>query len=177
MKKCKVCSNKFFPRFSTLQATCEQPACIIAWSKKLSAKEHRQWKRQAKARTMTKSDYIQICQRVFNTFIRMRDKDLPCISCSTRAGVQYAAGHFYSVGSYPNLRFNEDNVHKQCNRYCNKELSGNLLAYREQLVNRIGITRLSQLDAIKHTPVHYTITEIKDLIALYKFKIKKLKVR
>jgi hypothetical protein len=174
MKKCKVCSDKFLPRFSTLQATCEQPACIIAWSKKSQAKEHRQWKKQAKARTMTTSDHIQICQRVFNAFIRMRDKDLPCISCGTRASVQYAAGHFYSVGSYPNLRFNEDNVHKQCNRKCNMALSGNLLAYREGLIDRIGIDRFNALDAIKHVPVHYTIDDVKNLIQQYKNKIKQL---
>jgi hypothetical protein len=177
MKKCKMCGDKFLPRFSTLQATCEKPACIIAWSKKSQAKEHRQWKKQAKARTMTTSDHIQICQRVFNTFIRIRDKDLPCISCGTKANVQYAAGHFFSVGSYPNLRFNEDNVHKQCNRKCNMALSGNLLAYREGLIDRIGIDRFNQLDALKNVPVHYTITEVKDLIALYKLKINELKIK
>jgi hypothetical protein len=105
----------------------------------------------------------------------MRDKDLPCISCGTRASVQYAAGHFYSVGSYPNLRFNEDNVHKQCNRKCNMALSGNLLAYRERLIDRIGIDRFNQLDAIKHVPVHYTIDDVKNLIQQYKNKIKQTK--
>jgi hypothetical protein len=56
-------------------------------------------------------------------------------------------------------------------------LSGNLLAYREGLIDRIGIDRFNQLDAIKHVPVHYTILEVKDLIALYKLKINELKIK
>jgi hypothetical protein len=56
-------------------------------------------------------------------------------------------------------------------------LSGNLLAYRERLLDRIGIDRFNQLDAIKHVPVHYTITEVKELIVLYKVKINELKIK
>jgi hypothetical protein len=56
-------------------------------------------------------------------------------------------------------------------------LSGNLLAYREGLIDRIGIDRFNQLDALKNVPVHYTITEVKDLIALYKLKINELKIK
>jgi hypothetical protein len=171
MKKCKVCGDKFLPRFSTLQATCEQPACIIAWSKKLRAKEHRQWKKQAKARTMTTSDYIQICQRVFNTYIRMRDKDKPCISSGRPLKGKYDAGHYFSTGAYPNLRFHEDNVHGQ-SVHDNRDLHGNLIAYREGLIARIGIDRFNELEAVKNAPRHYTIDEVKELIQEYRNKIK-----
>lgn len=173
MKKCKVCSDKFLPRFSTLQATCEQPACIIAWSKKAQAKEHRQWKKQAKARTMTTSDHIQICQRVFNTYIRMRDKDKPCISSGRPLKGKYDAGHYYSTGAYPNLRFHEDNVHGQ-SVHDNRDLHGNLIAYREGLIARIGIDRFNELEAVKNVHVHYTILEVKELIHEYRNKIKYL---
>ena len=176
MKKCKVCGDQFVPRFSTLQSTCEKATCIIAWSNRAKAKDHAQWKKLSKARLMTLGDYLQICQKVFNTYVRMRDKDLPCISCGTSASVQYAAGHFFSVGSYPNLRFHEDNVHKQCNRKCNMALSGNLLAYREHLIDRIGIDRFNELEAVKHRPMRYTIPEVKDLISFYKSKLNNLKV-
>jgi len=178
MPNCKICRSKFIARFSSFQKTCENPSCIIEWSKltreKEAKKEHREWKSSTKEKLMTLSDYIQICQKVFNTYIRMRDKDLPCISCGTMANVQYAAGHFYHAHGYPNLRFHEDNVMKQCNKKCNGELSGNLLLYREGLIKRIGIERFEALEKLKHVPRHYTIPEVKELIQNYRNKIKQL---
>lgn len=104
----------------------------------------------------------------------MRDKNLPCISCGTTKNIQWAAGHFYTRGAYPNLRFHEDNVHKQCNQYCNMKLSGNLIAYREGLINRIGIERFEALEREKNSVVKYTIPEVKGLIEKYRKKIKEL---
>ena len=43
------------------------------------------------------------CQVVFNAFIRERDKDLPCISCGRKLGLQ--AGHYYPTQGYDGLRF------------------------------------------------------------------------
>ena len=177
MKKCKVCATKFVPRFSTLQATCENPACIIEFSKaqrqKQKAQADKQWKRETKAKLMTLSDHIQLCQNVFNTYIRMRDKKKPCISSGRPLVGKYDAGHFYSTGAYPNLRFHEDNVHGQC-VHDNRHLHGNLLTYRERLIERIGIARFNSLEALKNVPKHYSIDEVKELVKLYKTKIKQL---
>lgn len=79
---------------------------------------------------------------VFNKWIRERDKDKPCISCSGRVE---QAGHFYSAGHYARLRYVEDNVHGQCIR-CNYYKHGNLIEYRAGLVKRIGLKRLENLD-------------------------------
>jgi hypothetical protein len=175
MKKCKVCASKFVPRFSSFQKTCENPACIIEFSKaqlqKQNAQVDKQWKRETKAKLMTLSGHIQLCQNVFNTYIRMRDKGKPCISSGRPLVGKYDAGHFYSTGAYPNLRFNEDNVHGQC-VHDNRHLHGNLLAYRERLIERIGIAQFNALDALKNVPKHYTIDEVKELVKLYKTKIK-----
>lgn len=81
----------------------------------------------------------------FNLWIRERDKELGCISCGSYNQIQ--AGHYYSAGHYEMLRFNEDNVHSQCLR-CNYFLSGNLTHYRENLINKIGIERVEQLDIL-----------------------------
>ncbi len=174
MRKCKVCGNKFEPRFSTLQSTCESPACIIEYSKKIKSKEWAKEKKEWSERIKPASDWRRELQVVFNTYIRMRDRGLACISCGRDLGKKYDAGHYYSVGSYPNLRYHEHNVHGQC-VYCNRDKHGNLIAYREGLITRIGLDRLNELDAISSLPLNFTIPETKERISYYKQQIKKLK--
>ena len=47
----------------------------------------------------------------------------------------------------------------------------NLLAYREGLINRIGLASVKQLDVDKTQEVRYSIPEIQALINHYKNKI------
>ncbi len=82
-------------------------------------------------------------QKEFNKFIRNRDAQKGCISCQSY-NVQQAS-HFFSVGQFSALRFHEDNVAGSCLK-CNYFLSGNLLAYRESLLVRIGEQRLNDLE-------------------------------
>ena len=176
-KKCKECLNLFTP-LRPLQSVCS-PKCAIAHNKKLEAKkEKKEWSKEKavlKDKITSKAEWLNIAQKVFNTYIRIRDKALPCISCGTnKQDIQYHAGHFYAVGGYSNLRFDEDNVHKQCGNYCNKNLHGNLIAYSEQLPLRIGIERFEALKSRRGQVVHYSIPEIKEMIQHYKIKIKKL---
>ena len=44
--------------------------------------------------------------------------------------------------------FNPVNCHKQCNTFCNKHLSGNLLEYRKGLIERYGITYVEKLESL-----------------------------
>ncbi len=89
----------------------------------------------------------------FNKFIRERDAPFGygvCISSGQRLTVpseNAQAGHFYSGGKYPQLKFNEDNVHLQgkSDNYFN---GGNLLEYRKNLIKKIGIERVEKLDLI-----------------------------
>lgn len=89
-------------------------------------------------------DLIARATKRFNKFIRERDKDKGCISSG---GAVENAGHYYSAGQYPALRFNEDNVHGQ-SIADNKWKHGNLIMYRRGLVERIGEERVKQLDII-----------------------------
>lgn len=79
----------------------------------------------------------------FRAFIRKRDEGQPCISCGSRNTSD--ASHYYSAGHFPNLEFNEDNCHAACRR-CNFFLSGNLIHYRERLIQKIGLARVEALD-------------------------------
>jgi hypothetical protein len=173
-----------FTASSSLKPTCDQYDCKVAYALKVAEKnkaarelkekkDHREWKAKTKDKLMTLSDYIQICQKVFNTYIRMRDKNELCISSGRPLKGKYDAGHYYSTGAYPNLRFHEDNVHGQ-SVHDNRDLHGNLIAYREGLIKRIGIERFEALEALKQVPRHYTIPEVKELIKTYRNKIKEL---
>lgn len=79
---------------------------------------------------------------VFHAYIRERDDGQPCISCGRYTTLQ--AGHFYSGGKYPGLRFDSDNVHGQCLQ-CNYYLSGNLIEYQKNLRLKIGDERVEVL--------------------------------
>ena len=83
-------------------------------------------------RNKTVAQLIKIAVRHFHLYIRNRDQGKPCISCGKKTKLQ--AGHFYSAGKHPQLRFNEDNVHGQC-LSCNYYKSGDLLNYRINLID------------------------------------------
>jgi len=108
--------------------------------------EKEQRARQAERRLAVKplSYFIKQAQQAFNEFIRYRDRHLPCISCGRHHDGQYHAGHFRTTGANPELRFDEDNCHKQCS-VCNNHLSGNLTAYRPALIAKIGQERFDVL--------------------------------
>lgn len=165
-KKCKQCGGLFTPFYSTIQATCSIE-CAVKFNTK---KEVDKRVRQMKAELRTHSDYVQILQKVFNEYIRLRDKDKPCISCGKPLEGVYHSGHFHSVGRCPELRFNEDNAHGQCVQ-CNTHLSGNLANYSNNLPKRIGWERYEELFAPRN-PEKLTIQEIKEKIIHYKNKIK-----
>ena len=170
-KTCKVCKIKFIPT-QFAQVACNYKCAIIHAKDLKKEKSVSAWKKEKSAlkeSLLTKKDYLNILQKVFNTYIRQRDKGRPCISCGTLTG-QMHAGHYRSVGSAPHLRFNENNVHVQC-ATCNNFLHGNLINYRRNLVQKIGIGKTEYIENYNET-VKYSIDEVKDLIKLYKQKIK-----
>jgi len=181
-KKCKICGNRF-QTYDSFRKWCS-PECGVklarmaqqkAREKALSKRkrEERARIKAVKERLKTRSDWLKDLQKVFNQFIRLRDKDLPCISCGRFHQGKYDAGHYRTVGSSPELRFNEDNCHAQCVP-CNRHLHGNLIAYRVNLIERIGLEAVEFLERKDHPPLKLSIDEIKALIAKYKAKIKEL---
>lgn len=171
-RKCVVCKDKFTPQNNT-QIVCN-PACAVEYMKRQRSKEWKQQKKEIKQKLETKSEVLKAAQIVFNTYIRLRDKGKPCISCSS-TNYTSSCGHYYSSGNHKNVTFNEDNCHAQCWYYCNSKLSGNLIEYRKGLIERIGIERLEYLDSIAKIEKKFTFEELKEIIYIYKQKIKELK--
>ncbi|URM24025.1 recombination protein NinG [Leclercia adecarboxylata] len=159
-RKCKVCGEKFIPQYDNIRWCCPAHGAIYALElrakqkvkeaakrireKRQAEKESRD--RQAKRRLEVKplSYFRDQAQQAFNEFIRYRDRHHPCISCGRHHDGQYHAGHFRTTGANPELRFNEDNCHRQC-APCNNHLSGNLIAYRPALIAKIGQARFDSL--------------------------------
>lgn len=159
-RKCTVCREWFHPVRAEQYVCSYECACVHGKAANDAAKAEKQRKekkrrleeeradrqRQAERRMAVKplSYFIKQAQHAFNEFIRYRDRDLPCISCGRHHDGQYHAGHFRTTGASPELRFDEDNCHKQCSS-CNNHLSGNLTAYRPALIAKIGQARFDAL--------------------------------
>ena len=82
----------------------------------------------------------------FHKWIRARDKSQPCISCGKYTTLQ--AGHYFSAGLHPLLKFEEDNVNGQCIQ-CNYFNHGNESMYSISLKLKLGTERFERLN-LKH---------------------------
>jgi hypothetical protein len=152
----------------------------LIFSKREMVKKSKRETRAALVKLRTRRDWVKLAQIEFNKFVKARDELLPCVSCGTSSpgrhftgNTGWVASHYRSVGSCPELRFNEDNVHKACVR-CNSWLSGNVVEYRIGLLARIGATRLEALEG-QHDPKHYTIDELVRIRDEYRAKAKAAK--
>ena len=83
--------------------------------------------------------------RVLEEMKWFKDRELEpvCISCG-KPNMDWCCGHFKTVGAQGVLRYDRLNTYLQCNRYCNKGLSGNIegnkttRGYKKGLVDRFG---------------------------------------
>ncbi|MEB7925456.1 recombination protein NinG [Atlantibacter hermannii] len=141
-----VCSFECASAVGKEQTAKNQADAMRAEKKRQREEEKEQRARQAERRQAVKplSYFIKQAQQAFNEFIRYRDRHLPCISCGRHHDGQYHAGHYRTTGANPELRFNEDNCHRQC-APCNNHLSGNLINYRPALILKIGQARFDAL--------------------------------
>lgn len=121
-------------------------------------------------------------QKIFNEYIRLRDTKYSngtsffvCISCQQPKGLdRMHAGHFFSVGGHPATRFDDDNVHGQCD-HCNYFQHGNLAAYKENLIKKIGAERFRILEIRSQNRSKLMAFEVNLLIDMYKQNIERLK--
>lgn len=153
------CGQSFQPR-TTFQCWCS-PKCGAAIAKarvkadrqrvNTEAKQSRQVDRAKREALKTLPELHREAQREFNRYIRLRDHGRPCICCGrpledrALTGGGYDAGHYRSVGSAPQLRYREDNVHAQ-RKVCNQFGAGRAVDYRIGLIARIGVDAVEALE-------------------------------
>ena len=83
-------------------------------------------------------------------------------------------GHFLSRGAYPGLTFHSDNSRVQCYR-CNVHLHGNVIEFRERLINEIGYNKVTALELSRHTQVKWSRNDFHEMIDRFSAEIKELK--
>ena len=170
MPRCKNCKEKFEPvKFNAKY--CLKDECIRAFVAETKEKMWKQTKTRMKEDLKTTQDWLKEAQTIFNKYIRLRDMGLPCVSCG-KPPKKKNAGHYFSSG-HSNVRFDEDNVHLQC-EHCNTFLSGNLLNYQIGIEKRIGAKRLIELHEKAHIEKRWTVDELKEIIKKYKTKVNSL---
>lgn len=166
-RRCKICREWFIPKQSfqnwcspehgfelSEQRRNKDREKALAKLKKENQEKEREAKDKLKSRKLAVkplSYFTKQAQTAFNAFIRERDKDEPCISCGRFHEGQYHAGHYRTTGANPELRFDEDNCHKQC-APCNNHLSGNIENYTPRLIEKIGQERFERLMGFHELP-------------------------
>ena len=129
--------------------------------------EHRADKERVKPR----AEWLAKLQALVNQYVvHVRDKGKACITCGTRNDIKYDAGHYRTVGSSPELRFELKNIAKQCSVQCNMHKSGARAEYRDAIIRDHGKDRLEWLDGphplLKDQLPHYS--DIKTEILRYR---------
>lgn len=168
MKKCKVCGEQFRP-FNSMAKACGIQ-CALVLGRETTAK-----KAKAEFKAKDTAHLKALAQKVFNSFIRLRDEGEGCISCDKSKDWQgqWHAGHYMTTGARPQLRFNERNVSRQCSQ-CNLYLSGNLAQYRLKLIAKIGLKAVEELES-DTSSAKFRAEDYTRIIAEYRLKIKQLK--
>lgn len=174
-KKCKwsKCGKMFEPQ-RPLQNVCNYVCATGHAQEKQADKEKRALDLNVhlmKIGLKKLSEYEAEARKEFQLYIRLRDKNQPCISCGTNTPKQWHGGHYLKAELFSGLIFNEDNCHKQCSR-CNDLFSGNELEYRDGLIKRYGLKFVKNLEALKQGSRQYKYTK-QELIEI-KEKYKKL---
>lgn len=176
-RKCKNCKVEF-QKLSPLHSLCS-PKCAIENAEKLRLKKEalertkqRKVYVDTKEKLKTRSEHLREAQRHFNAWIRARDVGLNCISCDKPMNKKINAGHYLSIGSNPQLRFEPLNCHAQC-EHCNTYLSSNAINYRLNLIKKIGLDKVEWLESNKE-PKHYSIDDIKQIKLEYRQKLREL---
>jgi hypothetical protein len=178
----KGCKNLSFKRTNGLCDSClydfyttDERGKIIFQKRKIQikSKNDKEEKAVLKDKVKTLSQFEAEAKKSFQKWIRLRDKDLPCVSCGSTESDTFDGGHFKKAEIYSGVIFDERNVNKQCRR-CNRFLNGNELLYREGLIKRFGEDFVKELEQYANETRQYKWTK-EQLIAKklqYDLKIK-----
>lgn len=162
-RKCKACREPYV-RLRPMQVACSA-ACAHELVKANNAKVERAADRAKREAMKPRAQWLREAQAAFNAFIRARDAHLPCVSCGRHHDGAWDAGHYLTTGARPELRFDEQNVHRQCVP-CNRHLHGNLVLFRAELLRRLGPAVVDRLEG-PCPPAHYSADDLKAIKVKY----------
>jgi len=120
---------------------------------------------------------IKRCDALFS-LIRRHEESIDgycrCISCNTIKQIkEMDNGHYIGRGCMF-LRYDPRNAWPQC-RKCNSFQSGlSIHNYRENLIKKLGLEVVEELETLRHRPFKYSIEELKDLRKQFNKRLKEL---
>lgn len=172
-RKCLVCKDKFEPKNST-QSVCSV-SCSIEYSKKKIAKDWKEQKKVIKESLKTKSDYEKELQILINTIVRLIDKGTFCHSTKKPLNDKFDAGHVFSCGGNPTIRFNLFNIYAQ-SVYANQYLSGDQINFLAVLSEVYGIEHKEYVLSLKsrYNIIKLSQEDLKDKIKIARQIVKEL---
>ena len=112
-------------------------------------------------------------KKACHAFIRARDKGKPCISCLRPYDGKHDAGHFLESGNNPFTRYDENNIHGQC-QYCNRFKGGASADYERNLRERRGGKTVDQVLALRGGVKKRTAEDYLEIKEYFKRKLKEL---
>jgi len=130
--------------------------------------------RADKDRVKPRAEWLDDLQTVVNRYVlHVIGAGEPCCTCGKpRRSVKFDAGHCFSRGARPELRFELTNIHPQCSVNCNQHGSGMRAEYKEFIRGKYGQEHLDWLECRANHPglkeqfPHYE--DIKSEIARYR---------
>lgn len=114
---------------------------------KAKVKQERAQTKQRKKELMKRSEWYDRLQKVVNQYVtKIRDVGKPCCTCGTeKQDIKYDAGHFFTRGARPDIRFELTNIHKQCSIQCNKWGAGMRNEHEKFIIEKYGQEHLDWL--------------------------------
>lgn len=161
MAKCKHCLIKFEvkrfnQKFCMLTDECQNASIkfVLDNNRRLSEKkENKEWsdkKKEIIESIKTLSEYKKDLELEINAIVRYLDKGHECISGGFEWGkYKVHAGHLYSVGSSPSIRFNLLNIFGQ-SEHDNLHLHGNGAIYLERIKVVFGKEVFEEISDLRH---------------------------
>jgi len=167
-RKCKYCKEYYEPKHTTTEP-CPKYECRIKHLEANTSKINRANKSVAKEKIKSYSQRLGEAKRVFQKWIRMRDKDLPCQAClKPIRGIAHGC-HVFKAELFSGVIFDERNCFIGCVK-CNLYLNGNEVQYLENLKHRFGEEWVEQLrkDAHETRKKKYSNDELEAIKIKYK---------
>lgn len=187
-KKCCICGDKFEPIRSTLEKCCNKYDCKVSFALQVASKQklakekkakqdYTKEKIEAKEKLKTLTEWHNDLQKEINSIVRAIDYGHPCISSQRPLGKSFDAGHMYSRGSNPHIRYHLFNIFAQ-SVHDNQWKSGNQLDFVDGLEKTFGSTIKDYCLSLKGLPeLKLSILDIKEKIPVARGILKWLKLQ
>lgn len=165
--KCGYCGDDYYmvkANYSKVERVGNKKPCHRVECKSSHAMKHLE-KLKAKQKEKIKKDWNdrkkglkeelgvkkkqsqQPLQKSINKIVRLLDKEEPCLARPTENHVAFDAGHIFSVGSHPSLRYNVWNIFKQSVK-SNRDLAGEQLMMMEGVEIRYGKDKREYIETL-----------------------------